>query len=360
MISRTDRSYGGLHRACSTPIALGTMSGKDMAESTRMDEKMDGNISVSIVIPVFNAELTITALAERLVGVFKERYSLQIVLVNDGSHDQTHDVCMALVKQLPGIISYIRLAKNFGEHNAVMAGLRHAVGEYVVIMDDDFQNRPEDAIRLVEDISTRNLDIVYSFSRRREQSWLRILGSCFHGMIANVMLDKPKDLYLASFKCLRRWLVKEIVKYKGPFPYVDGLALRCTRSIGCIEVAHQRRAAGRSGYNLRKLMRLWLHMLINFSVMPLRLSSFLGLVLVACAVVLSIGVMVEKLLAHDVPTGWPFLAIITMLFSGAQLLMLGVIGEYVGHLFLAMNETPQFVIRECRGFRMEHGHDGRD
>jgi glycosyltransferase involved in cell wall biosynthesis len=306
------------------------------------------------------AENGATYLVERLIHVFNDRYPLQIVLVNDGSNDHTHELCLALVEKLAGLLSYICLARNFGEHNAVMAGLRHAVGQYVVVMDDDFQHRPEDAIKLVDEIRTRNLDIVYSFSRSREHSWFRILGSRFNGMVANFMLDKPRDLYLASFKCLRRWLVEEIVKYRGPFPYVDGLALRCTRSIGRVEVAHQRRAAGRSGYNLRKLMRLWLHMLINFSVMPLRLSSLLGLVLVACGVVLSIAVVFEKLMAHDIPTGWPFLAIITMLFSGAQLFMLGVIGEYVGHLFLAMNETPQFVIRERRGFRMECGDDRHD
>jgi glycosyltransferase involved in cell wall biosynthesis len=325
-----------------------------------MNEKTAGSISVSIVIPVFNAEPTITALVERLVNVFNDRYPLQIVLVNDGSSDHTHEACLGLVDKLPGMLSYIRLTRNFGEHNAVMAGLRHTVGQYVVVMDDDFQNRPEDAIKLVDEIRARHLDIVYAFSRRREHSWLRILGSRFNGMVANLMLDKPKDLYLSSFKCLRRWLVEEVVKYRGPFPYVDGLALRCTRDIGRVEVAHQRRAAGRSGYNLRKLMRLWLHMLINFSVMPLRLSSLLGLVLVACGVVLSIGVVFEKLMARDIPVGWPFLTIITMLFSGAQLFMLGVIGEYVGHLFLAMNETPQFVIRERRGFRMECGDDSHD
>jgi glycosyltransferase involved in cell wall biosynthesis len=325
-----------------------------------MHEKTAVSDCVTVIIPVFNAEATITPLTERLVDVFNNRYPLQIVLVNDGSDDRTHELCLALVDQLPEVLSYICLAKNFGEHNAVMAGLRHAVGEYIVIMDDDFQHRPEDALRLVDELRTGNLDIIYSFYRKREHGWFRIMGSRFNGMVANLMLDKPKDLYLSSFKCLRRWLVGEIVKYQGPFPYVDGLALRCTRRVGQLEVTHQPRAAGRSGYNLRKLARLWWHILVDFSVLPLRLSSLLGLALVLCGIVLSAAVVFEKLLDRDIPAGWPFLAIITMLFSGTQLLILGVMGEYIGHLFRSMNATPQFVIREYYGLRVGYGDDKHD
>src|SRR5262245_26221086 len=177
-----------------------------------MIQKASGHIDVSVVIPVFNAEPTIAALTKRLVEVFSNCCALQIVLVNDGSWDRTHEVCLALVDKLPHIVSYICLAKNFGEHNAVMAGLRHTMGDYVVIMDDDFQNHPEDALRLVTEARARGLDLVYSDYSSREHHWFRILGSRFNGMVASFMLDKPKDLYLSSFKCLSRWLVRETVK----------------------------------------------------------------------------------------------------------------------------------------------------
>jgi glycosyltransferase involved in cell wall biosynthesis len=277
--------------------------------------------------------------------------------VNDGSSDRTHEVCTALVDKLPHVVSYLCLAKNFGEHNAVMAGLRHAFGDYVVIMDDDFQHHPEDAVRLIDTARTRGFDLVYSSYPRRQHHWLRVVGSRFNGMVANFMLDKPRDLYLSSFKCLRQWLVREIIKYTGPFPYVDGLALRCTRNIGVVEVPHHCRSTGQSGYNLKKLVQLWLNMCVNFSVMPLRLSMVLGMVLVACGAILSVAVVLEKLTGRDVPAGWPFLAIITLLFSGAQLVMLGIIGEYLGRLFLSMNETPQCVIKESRGVRVGCGAD---
>lgn len=323
--------------------------------ASMMLAKAGNSVDVSVVIPVFNAQETIAALTVQLVEGFRDRFSLQIVLVNDGSRDRTHEICMALVEKFSSTVSYLCLAKNFGEHNAVMAGLRHTMGEYVVIMDDDFQDRPEDAVRLVVEAKAGGFDIVYSSYLKTEEHWFRILGSRFHGMIANVMLDKPRDLYLASFKCVSRWLVEEIVKYKGPFPYVDGLALRYTRNIGSVEVSHQPRVAGRSGYNLRKLVGLWLNMCVNFSVMPLRISVLLGFGLVACGGMLSVAVVLEKLAGLDVPSGWPFLAIIIMLFSGAQLLMLGVIGEYLGRLFLSNNGTPQFVIREYQGLSTKRG-----
>lgn len=306
-------------------------------------------IDVSVVIPVFNAEGTIGTLTERLVDVFGRGHSFQIVLVNDGSTDRTHEVCGALVDKFLGIVLYIRLAKNFGEHNAVMAGLHHAEGAYVVIMDDDLENRPEDAARLVEEAREKGFDIVYSSYPRRQHSWFRILGSRFNGLVANVLLDKPKDLYLSSFKCLSRWLVDEVLKYQGPFPYVDGLALRCTRNVGRITASHQRRAGGRSGYNLRKLVGLWMNMLVNFSVVPLRTSTMIGFALCVTGGVVGVYIIVEKLAGRYIPAGWPFLVITLLVFSGVQLVMLGIIGEYLGRLFLSSNATPQFVVRELRG-----------
>jgi hypothetical protein len=163
------------------------------------------------------------------------------------------------------------------------------------------------------------------------------------------MLDKPKDLYLSSFKCMSQWLVREIVRYRGPFPYVDGLALRCTRSVGQVEVVHHRREAGRSGYTLRKLVTVWSTMFVNFSVVPLRVSTVLGFVLIGLAAAGSAYVLWEKLAGRSVPEGWPFLALIIMLFAGAQLLTLGILGEYLGRLYLVVNETPQAVVRDSWG-----------
>lgn len=303
------------------------------------------DIPITIVIPVYNGAKTIDTLVERLIANLGSK-NLQIVLVNDGSQDNSYEVCYGLLLKYPSIITYLNLSKNFGEHNAVMAGLNHADGDYVVIMDDDFQNPPDEVLRLINEASTKKYDIVYTYYKKKRHNWFRNMGSRFNNWVASFMLDKPKDLYLSSFKCISRFAVQEIIKYKGPFPYIDGLALRCTRNIGRIECFHEERKEGHSGYTFRRLVRLWLSMFVNFSVMPLRVSSLLGFIFSCLGIILSVFVIIEKLLYPETPIGWPSLIVIFMIFSGVQLLILGLLGEYLGRLFLSNNQTPQFIIRE--------------
>ncbi len=299
----------------------------------------------SIVIPVYNSARTIGPLVERLLAVLPVD-ALQIVLVNDGSVDDSDAACRAVSARYLGTVTYVRLSRNFGEHNAVMAGLHHARGDYVVVMDDDCQNPPEEVPRLIDHAASRGYDIVYTSSARKHHHWARNLGSLLNDRMATLMLDKPPDLYLSSFKCLSRFLVGEILKYRGPYPYVDGLALRCTRNIGTIQVRHEPRRGGRSNYTLHKLLRLWLNMCVNFSVMPLRISTLLGLAGSVLGLVLGIQVVVERIAHPDVPVGWASVMVAILLFAGIQLVLLGVMGEYLGRLFLTENQTPQFVVRE--------------
>jgi glycosyltransferase involved in cell wall biosynthesis len=300
---------------------------------------------ISIVIPVYNGAATIGALVGRLIDVL-DAYSLQIVLVNDGSADRSDEVCRALQANFPEQVVYVKLAKNFGEHNAVMAGLHRAAGDYVVIMDDDFQNPPEEVVRLIDYACTHDDDVVYTRYPRRRHHWLRILGSHFNDRVAGWLCDKPPGLYLSSFKCLNAFTVKEIIQYRGPFPYVDGLILRCTRSIGTIEVRHDPRREGRSNYTLRKLVSLWLNMSVNFSVRPLRVSTLMGLTFSGSGFVLGIAMAIKRLLSASFPIGWASMIVAILVLSGIQLAMLGIVGEYLGRLFLMCNHTPQFVVRE--------------
>ena len=299
----------------------------------------------SIVIPIYNSARTIGSLVDRLLAVLTVD-ALQIVLVNDGSVDDSDTACRAVSARYPGTVTYVRLSRNFGEHNAVMAGLHHAHGDYVVIMDDDCQNPPEEVPRLIDYAAAQGYDIVYTSSVRKHHHWVRNLGSWLNDRVATFMLDKPPDLYLSSFKCLSRFLVGEILKYCGPYPYIDGLALRCTRNIGTIQVQHAPRRSGRSNYTLHKLLRLWLNMFVNFSVMPLRVSTLLGLAGSVLGLVLGIQVVVERIARPDVPVGWASVMVAILLFSGVQLVLLGLMGEYLGRLFLTENQTPQFVVRE--------------
>ncbi len=310
-----------------------------------LDEGGHRTMLITVLIPVYNGARTIGHLVEKLIAILDSEH-LQIVLVNDGSQDNSHEVCHGLTLKYPSIVTYLNLSKNFGEHNAVMAGLNHADGDYVVIIDDDYQNPPEEVSRLINEASSKQYDVVYTFYKRKRHNWFRNMGSRFNNWVATSMLDKPRNLYLSSFKCISRFVVQEIIKYKGPFPYLDGLVLRCTRNIGRIEVSHEKRKEGRSGYTLRKLIRLWFNMFLNFSVVPLRISSGLGLILSCMGIIMAVVVMIEKFLHPEVPMGWPSLFTAIMIFSGVQLLILGLLGEYVGHLFLSSNGTPQFVIRD--------------
>ena len=300
---------------------------------------------ISVVIPVYNGARTIGPLVERLLAALSGS-PLQIVLVDDGSVDASDEVCRALSGRHAGMVTYVKLGRNFGEHNAVMAGLWHARGDYAVIMDDDFQNPPEEVGRLIDHARRHGYDIVYTHSPVKHHHWLRNLSSRLNDRVANFMLNKPRHLYLSSFKCLSRFLVGQILKYRGPYPYIDGLALRCTRNIGIIEVRHAPRREGRSNYTPRKLLRLWLNMFVNFSVMPLRVSTVVGLASSVLGLALGVEVLVERLVRPGVPVGWASVLVPIVLFSGVQLVMLGLLGEYLGRLFLTENQTPQFVVRE--------------
>jgi len=304
------------------------------------------NQKLSIVIPVYNAANTIGDLVGRLIDSLGLGNNLQIILVNDGSKDNSHQICLDLVSKYPQNLVYLNLARNFGEHNAVIAGLNYAQGDYTVIMDDDFQNPPEEVSKLVTEAIEKQYDIVYTYYDKKQDSWLRNLGSGFNDWVANFMLQKPKGLYLSSFKCFSKLIVQEIINYKGPYPYIDGLALRCTTNIGKIKVRHDKRQVGRSGYTFKKLIRLWLNMFVNFSIVPLRISFFLGLIFSCLGLLLSIFIVIDKLLNPQIPLGWPSLIIAVMVFSGVQLLILGLVGEYIGHLLLSHNRKPQYVVRQ--------------
>lgn len=298
---------------------------------------------ISIVIPVYNSEKTIKPLVEKLISILPA--PLEIVLVNDGSWDDSDRICCGIQKENPLCVTYVELSKNYGEHAAVMAGLNQSTGDYVVIMDDDFQNPPEEVLKLVGAAQEGHHDVVYSFYESKKHNCFRNLGSRFNSSMATVLLKKPKGLYLSSFKCVSRFLVDEIIKYDGPYPYVDGLIFRITDNYSVVQVEHDERHSGDSGYTMVKLVRLWMNMFVNFSLLPLRVTTMLGCCTSGFALLYMVWVTVCKIFTPDLPAGWPTTVILIAFFSGAQLVMLGLLGEYVGRIFLSQNKTPQYCIR---------------
>jgi undecaprenyl-phosphate 4-deoxy-4-formamido-L-arabinose transferase len=305
----------------------------------------------SILIPVYNSEQTIGRLVDVLVQTLGPHFeAFEIVLVDDGSRDGSRDAALEAVARHPEIVKYLRLSRNFGEHNAVMCGLNHVTGDCVVIMDDDFQNPPSEAKALIDKLE-EGYDVVYSYYEQKKHSLLRNLGSRFNDWVASKVLNKPVDLYLSSFKAMNAFLVKQVTQYAGPYPYLDGLVLQFTSSIGKQVVCHAKREEGQSNYNLRRLVRLWLNMLTTCSVVPLRIASAIGLGMSLVGVCLAVFFVVSYLSggilsSRPFPPGWASLIVCVTVFAGIQLCVLGMIGEYLGRLYLMQNKLPQYAVRE--------------
>ena len=302
--------------------------------------------SLAIVIPVYNSEKTIARLVDELIETLHHQFKLEIILVNDNSRDRSEETCIELHEKHAGMVKFYSLSKNAGEHAAVMAGLGKTSSDYVVIMDDDFQNPISEVSKMVSAAIRDDFDVVYSYYPKKEHSWFRNAGSWFNDKVANILLQKPKDLYLSSFKVLNRFLVDEVVKYRAPFPYLDGLILQVTDNIGKVEVEHHARRESRSGYTIKKLAALWLNMFTNFSILPLRFSIFLGFVFALMGLALGVYTVIEKLLNPHLPVGFASLFFTVSVFAGIQLISLGIIGEYVGRMFLTLNKKPQYTIKK--------------
>jgi glycosyltransferase involved in cell wall biosynthesis len=304
----------------------------------------DPSPHLSIVVPLYNAAATLPAL-HREISALEVAGGHELIIVNDGSRDETEAVALKLTRESTMPMTFLSLSRNFGEHNAVLAGLRAVSGRYAVTMDDDLQNPPSEALKLLAIAEAEKRDVVFGIYDRKEHSWWRNAGSWLTNRIADFVVDKPRKLYLCSFRCLSRFVVDEIARTRTPYPYIDGLIFQVTQNVGTVQVRHVGRAHGSSGYNFRKLMRLWISMLVNVSVLPLRLMTLAGMITSALGFLAVIEVLLEHLFQQQ-PTGWSSLMAAILLLSGTQLLLLGIMGEYIGRIYLGISEKPQSVVRE--------------
>ena len=301
--------------------------------------------ALSFVIPLYRSSATIAAVVHDIEALPIDG-GHEIILVHDGSDQATSDACRQLVGAGKVPITLIEHARNYGEHNAVLTGWRHARGAHIVNLDDDGQNPPAEAMRLWQEAKRTGLDVVFGWYAEKQHSFFRNLGSTFTTRMTDWALDKPQGFYLSSFRCVTRFVAEQVVGYAGPYPYIDGLILQVTQRIGSIEVRHEARRAGESTYTLRRLVRLWLSAWINFSVLPLRVATVLGLVL-AFAGVIALGIVVIAWFRNVGPQqGFGWLMAGLLIFSGTQLVLLGLIGEYIGRMFITVNQRPQSVVRE--------------
>ncbi|MFN8346663.1 MAG: glycosyltransferase family 2 protein [Spirosomataceae bacterium] len=295
---------------------------------------------LSVIIPVYNSEKTISKLVEHVLETLKEQ-TIEIILVNDGSRDRSEKVCTELTQRFSQV-HFISLRRNSGEFNAVMCGLNHAAGDYCVMIDDDFQNPPTEILKLIETAEADDLDVVYSYYEKKEHSLFRNFGSWLVNRITTWLLEKPGDLYLSSFKLIRLPVVREIIKYKGPYPYLDGLIFRVTRNVGRVQVSHNAREDGESGYTLRKLTSLFMTIIFGYSLKPLRLITATGLLFTSLSV---LAVLIDFILYFIHSRFFVLNSILSVItfFSGLLLTGLGMVGEYVGRIFMTQSGLPQYV-----------------
>lgn len=301
---------------------------------------------LSFVIPCYRSEHTLPHVVTEIREKMKEmeRYEYEIILVNDCSPDNTMDTIRQLCREHSNIKG-ISFARNFGQHAALMAGLRQSSGDYVVCLDDDGQTPADEVDKLLDKLE-EGYDAVYAKYVHKHHSAFRNLGSKVNELMTRTMLGKPADLYVSSYFAVRRFVVEDMIRYENSYPYVIGLVLRATKNITNVTVNHRDREEGASGYTLKKLLGLWFNGFTAFSVKPLRIATGIG---GACAVIgFSYGIytIIKRLVRPDVPMGFSSTMAALVFFGGMIMLMLGLIGEYIGRIYISLNNSPQYVIRE--------------
>ena len=302
---------------------------------------------VSFVIPCYRSAGTISAVVEeinRSMDMLTD-YEHEIILVNDCSPDNTFSVLSALARS-DRRITAVDLAKNFGQHAAIMAGLHHSRGDYIVCLDDDGQTPADEVGKLLEKLE-EGYDVVYaSYGHHKQHSFFRNFGSWLNGKMTEIMLGKPRELSLTSYFAARRFIVEEMLRYEHCFPYVMGLVLRSTKNICNVPVNHRQRQEGHSGYTLSKLLNLWMNGFTSFSIKPLRLATYMGCLTAFAGFIYAIIIVIRYFTIHLAPLGWSSTTALLLILGGIILLVLGLVGEYVGRIFMCVNASPPYVERK--------------
>ena len=303
---------------------------------------------ISFVIPCYRSQATLPSVIREIQETMEglSQYTYEVVLVNDCSPDNTFDSIRELCRENKNITG-INLAKNFGQHSALMAGFHQVKGDIIVCLDDDGQTPADEVGKLLEGIE-KGADVVYAQYAHKHHSGFRNWGSHVNELMTRIMLGKPKDLYVSSYFAARRFVVDEMIKYEYPYPYVIGLVLRTTKNIVNVEVNHRDRMEGTSGYTLGKLLGLWFNGFTAFSVKPLRIATVTGAGCAFLGFAYGIYTIIKKIFINPpgLVTGFSALMSVLVFMGGMLMLMLGLVGEYMGRMYISMNRSPQYVVRE--------------
>ncbi|MDB4178052.1 glycosyltransferase family 2 protein [Gammaproteobacteria bacterium] len=307
------------------------------------NESPENIINISIVIPVFNSEKILSELCNQIENSL-EALTFELILINDQSKDRSWEK----IKELSVNKSYIKginLRKNSGQDNAIFAGIQTAIGKYIVIMDDDLQHSPSDIPSLYNQIE-QGFDVCYANFQRKKQALWKNLGSWLNGKLAEVIIQKPKNIYLSPFKIIRKSIIEEVVKTNYLYPYIDGILFSITNNITQIEVKHNERHSGESNYTLFESIKVFLKLATGFSIFPLRLASIGGAIISLIGFLLSFYYIVEYFIFKSSPEGFTTIIVVLLILGGVVLMSLGILGEYLGRIYLSINKNKSFSVKE--------------
>ena len=314
---------------------------------------------ISFAIPCYRSEKTITPVINEIIKTMaeKETYDYEIVLANDCSPDDVFSVIRNLASSNKKIKA-IDLSHNVGQHGALMAAYSVCKGDIIVSMDDDGQSPITCLWDLLNPIIHEESDVCIADYGYKKESRFRNIGSWVNDKMANIMLDKPDDLKLSSFFAMKKFVKDEIIRYKGPYPYVGGLILRSTQKIVNVSISDRERLEGKSGYTMRKLLYLFFNGFTSFSIKPLRFATILGTLIAVLSFISLIAIVVNKIINPDTAIGWSSLISVVLLMGGLIMLMLGILGEYIGRIYICINNSPQYVIKETINVDKDKTNDG--
>ena len=304
---------------------------------------------ISFVIPCYRSALTIEKVVKEIEATmpYLPEYDYEIVLVNDSSPDDTFEVISKIALENEKVLA-INLARNFGQHAALMAGFRHTTGDIVVALDDDGQTPADEVGKLIEKLE-EGYDVCYAKYDHKKHSVFRNFGSKVNERMTRVMLGKSKELYISSYFAVKRFILNDMLRYENCYPYVIGLVLRTTKNICNVDVNHREREIGTSGYTMKKLLALWMNGFTAFSVVPLRIATYGGLACAIAGFIYTIYTIIRKFIDNSAPMGYYVTICAILIIGGVIMMMLGLIGEYVGRMYITMNNAPQYVIKDIVG-----------
>lgn len=313
---------------------------------------------ISCVIPCYRSENTIGIVIDRIIKTIEKdgRYDYEIICINDYSPDGTMNTLRGLAEKNDKI-KVVNLSRNFGQHGAVMAGFHYVTGDIIVCMDDDGENPPENMFMLID-----KLDEGYDWATAKyveeKRSPIRSLGTKISFEMSTRLVGKPRNIDINSYSAFKRFIADEVIKYENPYPFVHGLMLRVTRNIANVEMPRSERLEGGSGYTMKKLLSLWMNGFTAFSEKPLRVASYIGVLAAIVGFISGIVVIVRKIMMPEIAAGYSSMMAALLFLFGIIMMFMGMLGEYIGRMYISINNAPQFVVRETLNMDGDNNEKG--